>query len=131
MKVMNKHFSFIVSGYKMPYSKDNNYYENNWLKGFVKINSITIFKFEFLQVEEVVELSKWIERFENQKKPQVKFEFIDPYIKFKSLRKNGFKSVKFICPENDNPKIYHELSIDNIGAFGKEISLIINKFPVR
>ena len=125
-------FKLIVVSYKMPFAETNSYYENNWLEGYIEINKQEVIKLELLQVEELLELNKWIEDLISAEDLQPDFVFIDSFARLKHLiRSNNYKYVKFIFDENEKEPIVFEFSLNEIKVFGNEVLKYLTEFPIR
>ncbi|MFM7016084.1 MAG: hypothetical protein ACKOX3_07140 [Bacteroidota bacterium] len=124
-------FFLTVSNYKNSYTKTNSYYENNWLMGCIQINNEPLVVFELLQVEELKDLIKWIDNLNNPMEVKINFDFIDPFIRFKLLKRNNYQYVKFIYNKEELNPYFYDFSLEEIQVFKKDILKTILEFPIR
>ena len=129
-------FRLIVCDYMLPFNPDQ-YFASNWLKGNIEISrkeQTTVIPLEFLQVEELIQLSDWIKQLSNKEtRSQTIFYFIDPKMKFRLWKRRRTETMRFIY-HSENKDIYSwEIILNerNMADFIGQLDGILTKYPIR
>lgn len=129
-------FRLSVSDYMLPFNPDQ-YFQSNWLKGEIEVSqdgSTRIIPLEFLQVEELLQISGWIEQLTNkEQRNQTIFHFIDPAMKFRLWRRGRTETMRFIYHSEQKNTCSWEMILNdaNVTDFKKQLNEILLKFPIR
>lgn len=132
----NRVFRLSISDYMLSLNPDQ-YFESNWLNGEIEISKereVRIIPLEFLQVEELVQLSDWMEQISNkEQRSQTIFHFIDPTMKFRLWRRRRIETIRFIYHSEQKDTYSWEMILNdtNVTDFKNQLNEILLKFPIR
>ena len=132
----NKVFRLSISEYMLPFKQDN-YFENNWLKGEIEISAgddRNIIPLEFMQVEELIRLLEWVKKMaDKEKREETTLIFIDPLMKFRLWKRGRKEFLKFIYHSEDKSIYTWDLIVnqENVMEFKSQIRELLIQFPIR
>jgi hypothetical protein len=120
----------------LPFNPDQ-YFESNWLKGDIEISKKSQTKaipLEFLQIEELMQLSEWIDQMTNkERRSKTIFYFIEPKMRFRLWKRRRTETMMFIYHSETKDIYSWEMILNekNVIEFKGQLDEILLKYPIR
>ncbi len=124
-----------IKGYQLKNSF-NSLFNSDWLDADLMIkkeNRQFNMKLEFMLVEELERIQRWLTGIIKNEVLSKELDFIDPNLKFKLMSRSKMPVIKVIFYLNETEKEVWELFVtnQNMTRFVSEINALLIKFPCR